>query len=73
MCLRRLSRECVEGRRLAMCLRRLSRECMEGVKLDELTSLDAQRLHAEYNSSRSVSSLSEELLLQLTEDVGMEV
>jgi len=46
---------------------------MEGVKLDELSASDAQRLEAEYSSSRSLSSLSEGPLQQLIEDVGFDV
>ena len=46
---------------------------MEGVKLDELSSADAARLRAEYDSAHSPSSLSEESLQQLIEDLGMDV
>ena len=46
---------------------------MEGVKLDELSSADATRLRAEYDSAHSPSSLSEESLQQLIEDLGMDV
>jgi len=46
---------------------------MEGVKLDELSVADAQRLQAEYNNSQTLSSLSEESLQQLIEDLGFDV
>jgi len=46
---------------------------MEGVKLDELSSSDAQRLQTEYDSSDNLSSLSEDCLRQLIEDLGFGV
>jgi len=46
---------------------------MEGVRLDELSSSDTKRLEEEYNSSRELSSLGDDSLLQLTEDLGFEV
>jgi len=46
---------------------------MEGVKLDELSMSDAQRLQAEYDSSQMLSSLGEESLQQLIEDIGFDV
>lgn len=53
---------------------RLSRECLEGVKLDELSSTDAQRLQTEYNSnSVPLSSLTGDQLQQLIEDLGVDV
>jgi len=46
---------------------------MEGVKLDELSSSDTQRLQAEYNSSNVLTSLSQDSLQQLIEDLGFDV
>jgi len=46
---------------------------MEGVKLDELSTSDAQRLHSEYDSSHELNSLSDDSLQQLIEDLSCDV
>jgi len=46
---------------------------MEGVKLDELSSSDTKRLQDEYNRSLELSSLGDDSLQQLIEDLGFEV
>ena len=46
---------------------------MEGVKLDELSTSDNQRLHSEYDSSHELSSLSDDALQQLIEDLSCDV
>jgi len=47
---------------------------LEGVKLDELSSTDAQRLQNEYNNdSRPLNSLTADQLQQLIEDLGIDV
>ena len=56
-----------------ICLYRLSRECLEGVKHDELSSSDAQRLDAEYKSSLDLSSLTDDSLQQLIDDLVFNV